>query len=67
MQQIKQDAHVIVLTGYPDSQLHYQGFEATVVEVEGSKYKVRDNTGRLYDCKANELVLMDEKDQALHH
>lgn len=60
MQRIEQDSKVIVLTGYPDSQLHYQGFEATVVKAEGGRFKVRDKDGRLYDCKANELLLVDD-------
>jgi len=50
------------MTGYPDCQLHYQGFKAEVIADEGALYLVRDRKGREYYCEANELILDPEAD-----
>ena len=60
MNRIEPHAHVVVMTGYPDCQLHYQGFKAEVIADEGALYLVRDRKGREYCCEANELILDPE-------
>tara|TARA_R110001583_G_scaffold35444_2_gene117914 strand:- start:194 stop:382 length:189 start_codon:yes stop_codon:yes gene_type:complete len=57
MNRIEPHAQVVVMTGYPDCQLHYQGFKAEVISEEGSGYRVRDLKGREYHCEASELIL----------
>lgn len=66
MNRIEPHAHVVVLTGYPDCQLHYQGFKARVIADEGLGYRVRDLKGQEYYCEANELLLDTEPDAVPH-
>ncbi len=61
MDRIEQQTEVMVLTGYPDCQLHYQGFKAIVVANEGEGYRVRDDSGKEFHCEANELLLLDQQ------
>ncbi|MEH6826345.1 MAG: hypothetical protein V7629_20860 [Motiliproteus sp.] len=60
MNRIEPHTHVVVMTGYPDCQLHYQGFKAEVVANEGSGYLVRDLNGQEHVCAPSELLLDTE-------
>ncbi|MFT6914119.1 MAG: hypothetical protein ACJAWL_000407 [Motiliproteus sp.] len=57
MNRIEPQVQVVVLTGYPDCQLHYQGFKARVIAEQSSGYRVRDREGREYHCHASELLI----------
>ncbi|MEH6469622.1 MAG: hypothetical protein V7752_00105 [Halopseudomonas sp.] len=57
MNRIEPHTPVVVMTGYPDCQLHYQGFKATVIATEGSGYLVRDQDGQEYFCQPSELLV----------
>ena len=60
MRPIECNSKVMVLTGYPDSQMQYQGFEAIVIAIDGDHYKVRDQQGQVFDCQASELAKLDQ-------
>lgn len=62
MNRIESQSKVVVLTGYMDCQLNYQGFKATVIADEGTGYRVRDNDGRNYHCEPNELLILEQQE-----
>ncbi|MFT5720260.1 MAG: hypothetical protein ACI9W6_000550 [Motiliproteus sp.] len=66
MSRIVPQAQVVVMTGYADCQLHYQGFQALVIAEENAGYRVRDLAGQEYYCNTSELLLDTPPDANQH-